>query len=406
VLEKLDEKGVEYEAIPIRLEKAASGFIDLRERLNRFTNEQAELAAICEQARVLIESGAFDLARGTLRRGREIARGLQIDADRIEAEFLADEARICHLQLDYRSAAAKYAEAASLVASADRCRQRTWLLAQAGELYDQGNESQDDAITDAIAIYRQCLVLTPRDRDADSWAAVQNKLGEVFAALGLRNSEVVRLEEAVAAYRAAMEVWTLRSEPLLWMAVQEELGDVLYALGKREPIFHLQRQKAYLEQALIAYRAALGRWRRGTCPLAWAEVQVKIGNVLCSIGFWGSTKHYEEAVGVYGAALEEFTRYASTLDCAIIQYHLAHTLMMLGERPESGTARLEEALKAYRIAMELSERVADPNLCKSVQKHMNLCSEWLSQRRATEPKSFSNRLVQGFDYFFRPRGKL
>jgi len=41
----------------------------------------------------------------------EAARALREEASHNEAEFLADEARIDHLQLAYRTAAAKYAEA-------------------------------------------------------------------------------------------------------------------------------------------------------------------------------------------------------------------------------------------------------------------------------------------------------
>ncbi len=51
-------------------------------------------------------------------RGREAARALRIDASRYEAAFLAQEARVDDLQLYYRAAAAKYAEAEAAPESA------------------------------------------------------------------------------------------------------------------------------------------------------------------------------------------------------------------------------------------------------------------------------------------------
>jgi tetratricopeptide (TPR) repeat protein len=102
-------------------------------------------------------------------------------------------------------AAEKYAEAASLVASFDAESCRNWLLAQAGELYDQGDEFGDNAaLADAISRYRQCLDLTPRARVPLLWAMTQNNLGNALQKLGERESGTGRLEEAVAAYRAAL----------------------------------------------------------------------------------------------------------------------------------------------------------------------------------------------------------
>jgi exonuclease VII small subunit len=60
----------------------------------------------------------------------------------------------------------------------------------------------------------------------------------------------------------------------------------------------------------------------------------------------------EEAVEVYRAALEEYTRERVPLDWALIQNNLGTALQTLGAR-ESGTARLEEAIAAYRNAYDL-----------------------------------------------------
>ncbi len=57
------------------------------------------------------------------------------------------------------------------------------------------------------------------------------------------------------------------------------------------------------------------------------------------------------AVAAYRAALTEWTRERVPLDWAMTQNNLGNALLRLGER-ESGTARLEEAVAAYRAALD------------------------------------------------------
>ena len=191
--------------------------------------------------------------------------------------MLAQEARVDHLQLAYRSAAEKYAEAASLVASFDPESRIMWLFAQANECFCQGDEFGDNAsLVDAITLYRQCLDLSPRDRVPLDWARTQNNLGNALWTLGERESGTARLEEAVSAYRAALEEWTRERVPLEWATTQNNLGNALSTLGERES------GTARLEEAVAAYRAALEEWTRERVPLDWARTQNNLGDALCT----------------------------------------------------------------------------------------------------------------------------
>ena len=72
--------------------------------------------------------------------------------------------------------------------------------------------------------------------------------------------------------------------------------------------------------------------------------QNNLGNALSTLGERESgTARLEEAVTAYRAALEEWTRERVPLDWAMTQNNLGNALSTLGER-ESGTARLEEAV--------------------------------------------------------------
>ncbi|MGO9422956.1 hypothetical protein [Roseiarcus sp.] len=71
------------------------------------------------------------------------------------------------------------------------------------------------------------------------------------------------------------------------------------------------------------------------------------------------TARLEEAVAAFRAALEEFTRERVPLQWAATQSNVGNVLAALG-RGESGTARLEEAVSAYRAALEERTRERVP----------------------------------------------
>ena len=375
-LAKLGEKGVRYEDIPARLEAAADELVKLRAENDLLKQGPPELAAVAGEAQALIDKGDFDAARAVLVRGREVARKLREESSRYEAQLLAQEARVDHLELAYRSAAEKYAEAASLVAF-DAESRKNWLFAQAYELYHQGNEFGDNAaLADAVALYRQYLDLSPRERVPLQWATTQMNLGSALWRLGERESGTARLEEAVAAYRAALEEMTRERVPLDWATTQMNLGSALWRLGERES------GTARLEEAVAAYRAALEEMTRERVPLQWAMTQMNLGNALQTLGARESgTARLEEAVAAYRAALEEWTRARVPLDWAMTQMNLGTALWTLGER-ESGTARLEEAVAAYRAALEERTRERVPLQWATTQMNLGIALATLGARES------------------------
>jgi hypothetical protein len=163
ILMKMGEAGVRDEDIAKRLDDKADELVKLREETALLRQGPAELASFAQQAQALIDKGDFDGARAALGAGRTAARVLREQSSRYEAQFLAQEARGDHLQLSYRSAAAKYADAARLVAPLDRQQQWEFVLAQADELVSLGAEFGDNAaLTEAIDVYANGLLLATR----------------------------------------------------------------------------------------------------------------------------------------------------------------------------------------------------------------------------------------------------
>ncbi len=179
-------------------------------------------------------------------------------------------------------------------------------------------------------------------------------LGNALATLGERESGTARLEEAVAAYRAALEEWTRERVPLDWAMTQmqpRQCAPDARGAGERHG-------------AAGGGGGGLPRRAGGADPRARAA---RLGHDpdeprhrAPTLGARESgTARLEEAVAAYRAALEEWTRERVPLDWATTQMNLGNALRTLGER-ESGTARLEEAVAAYRAALEERTRERVP----------------------------------------------
>jgi tetratricopeptide (TPR) repeat protein len=91
------------------------------------------------------------------------------------------------------------------------------------------------------------------------------------------------------------------------------------------------------------------------------------------------TARLEEAVTAYRAALEEWTRDRVPLDWARAQVNLGSALRNLGER-EPGTARLEEAVTAYRAALEEWTRDRAPLDWATTQMNLGNALQTLGER--------------------------
>jgi tetratricopeptide (TPR) repeat protein len=107
-----------------------------------------------------------------------------------------------------------------------------------------------------------------------------------------------------------------------------------------------------------------------------------LGTALLSLGERESgTARLETAVAAYRAALQERSRDRVPLDWAMTQNNLGVALRMLGER-ESGTARIEEAVKAYRAALEERSRDRVPLDWASTQNNLGTALSMLGERES------------------------
>ena len=116
-------------------------------------------------------------------------------------------------------------------------------------------------------------------------------------------------------------------------------------------------------------------------PLDWAMTQNNLGNALRTLGERESgTARLEEAVAAYRAALEERTRERVPLDWAMTQNNLGTALRTLGER-ESGTARLEEAVAAFDACLTVTASAWPVQWVRYVQTRRDETQAEIARRR-------------------------
>ena len=139
--------------------------------------------------------------------------------------------------------------------------------------------------------------------------------------------------------------------------------------------------------ALLGRSAAIEPGRR-------ARLQLSFGNALQVLGERErGTERLEQAVDAYRAALEEYTRERVPLNWAGTQNNLGTALGALGKR-ESGTERLEQAVDAFRAALEERTRERVPLNWAGTQNNLGTALGALGER-----ESGTERLEQAVDAF-------
>jgi tetratricopeptide (TPR) repeat protein len=268
-----------------------------------------------------------------------------------------------------------------------------------------GAEEGRKLLEDAVAAYRSALeVYTKADLPQD-WARTQNNLGLALRELGRRSSggeEGLLLEDAVAAYRSALEVYTEADLPQDWARTQNNLGLALWELGRRSSG---GEKGLLLEEAVAAYRSALEVYTKADLPQDWARTQNNLGLALWELGRRSSggeegRKLLEEAVAAYRSALEVYTKADLPQDWARTQNNLGLALWELGRRSsggEEGRKLLEDAVAAYRSALEVYTKADLPQGWARTQNNLGLALRELGdQLKAEEGLKRQRESVQTF----------
>ncbi len=116
----------------------------------------------------------------------------------------------------------------------------------------------------------------------------------------------------------------------------------------------------FLGTAREALETSLTDAYRDQEPLAWAETQNSLGNILAAQGQQQrDVEFFEKAIQCFNNALEEFTREKSPLDWAATQFNLGTAKQALGRQLEDPTL-LKASIDAYTNALLVWSRKETP----------------------------------------------
>jgi tetratricopeptide (TPR) repeat protein len=180
------------------------------------------------------------------------------------------------------------------------------------------------------------------------WAAKQNDLGNILAALGQQRRDTASLERAIQCFGKALEVFTRESAPQQWAATQYNLATANQTLGR------LSEATAPLKIAVDAYTEALQVWTREQSPQDWMLTLHQLGATLHSFGKQlKGNRQFQKSVVAYKNALAALDADNYALELTATHNNRGVTLHHLGESEEN-PARLKEAINSYELALTVS----------------------------------------------------
>jgi tetratricopeptide (TPR) repeat protein len=359
-LATLGENDIPPERLAAKLVEIAERFKDLQATASAQPGDDPKIAALKTDAQKAIEAGELAKADALLAEVETEQRRARERRAVSEAETPAKRGEIALARLRYAEAATHFAKAAAVFPpnSAHEDKRISYVQKEADALFQQGDEFGDNgALLSAIERYKRLVDLVHRKR-APSPRVDAVQPGSAAEAAGFQPGDLV-----LTIGRRPVE-----SFPDMQQIVSTSAGETL--------VFEVDRGGVKVTlKAIPTLRESKDRFGNvhrirvlgitrlpspdDTHSLDWAGTHNSLGIALFVLGTRESgTARLEEALAAYREALKETTRERAPLGWASSQVNLGLVFAALGER-ESGTAKLEEAVAAFREALkeQIRERV-------------------------------------------------
>src|SRR5215475_5344172 len=249
----------------------------------------------------------------------------------------------------------------------------TALKAEAKNAVESGELERADSLLAEVAT-EQARALTEQARALDRLAV---NAAETHVQRGDIALTRLRYAEAAGHFAAAAAVFPpdgVQAEKRIEYLERE--ADALYRQGDEFG------DNPALVRAIERRKALLALRPRERDPLAWAVAQIDLGGALWALGIRESgTARLQDAVAAYRASFTILTRERSPLDWATMQHNFGTALHRLGER-ESGTVRFKEAMAAFRAALTEWTREDVPLLWAMAQNNLGTTLQRLGERES------------------------
>jgi tetratricopeptide (TPR) repeat protein len=134
-------------------------------------------------------------------------------------------------------------------------------------------------------------------------------------------------------------------EPLAWAEAQNSLGNILAALGQQ------RRDAELFERAIQCFSKALEEFTQENSPMQWAATQYDLGTANQALGrLLDATKPLKIAVDAYTNALLVWTRDESPQDWMFTMHQLGDTFHAYGKLLK-GNRQFQKSVVAYKNAL-------------------------------------------------------
>jgi len=136
-------------------------------------------------------------------------------------------------------------------------------------------------------------------------------------------------------------------EPLAWAEAQNNLGNILAAMGQQ------RRDAELFERAIQCFGNALEEFRQENSPLEWAATQYSLGTASQALGrLLEATRPLKVAVDAYTNALLVWTRDAYPEDWMFTMHQLGDTFHTYGKLLK-GNRQFQKSVVAYKNALAI-----------------------------------------------------
>ncbi len=172
-----------------------------------------------------------------------------------------------------------------------------------------------------------------KESEASSkWAAQQYDLGRELVSRGQKSSGTRQLDDAVLAFRAALGEWPKERETLRWASTHADMGYALALIGRR------QENIGVLEQAAAACRKALAAIRQNETPLLWAAAQHNLGFALGGIAAIKEDQIlWQNAIESFQRSIEVFETQGTSVEVGIASQKLKEAQKQLQRLREAAS---------------------------------------------------------------------
>ncbi len=171
------------------------------------------------------------------------------------------------------------------------------------------------------------------------------------------------LDSAREALEAVLTEEYRAQEPLAWAETQNSLGNILAALGQQ------QRDVDLFEKAIQSFNNALEEFTQEKSPLDWASTQYNLGTATQALGRQESnSKLLKASVDAYTNVLLEWTREQMPFEWASTMHQLGDTFHAYG-KVLKGNRNLQKSVVAYKNALAVLD--ADTSALELAATHNN-----------------------------------